>query len=87
MTNTLKESMMNTRTMILAFCLVGSLAGCSNMSTTEQRTLSGGAIGTASGALIAGLTKGNPLTGALIGAAVGTAGGYLYDQHEKSEGN
>jgi osmotically inducible lipoprotein OsmB len=87
MTNTLKESMMNTRKMVLTVCLVGSLAGCSNMSTTEQRTLSGAAIGTASGALIAGLTKGNPLTGALIGAAVGTAGGYLYDQHEKSEGN
>lgn len=78
---------MNTRKMVLAFCLVGSLAGCSNMSTTDKRLASGAAIGTASGALIAGLTKGNPWTGALMGAAAGTVGGYLYDKHEKSEGN
>ena len=78
---------MKTRKLVLACCLVGSLAGCSNMSTTEKRTTTGAAIGTASGALIAGLTKGNPWTGALIGAAAGTAGGYLYDKHEKSKGN
>jgi osmotically inducible lipoprotein OsmB len=78
---------MKTRRMVLAFCLVGSLAGCSNMSTSDKHLATGAAIGTASGALIAGLTKGNPWTGALIGAAVGTAGGYLYNQHEKSEGN
>ena len=65
--------------------LVGLLAGCESMSTTEKRTLSGTAIGTAGGALIGGIT-GKPLTGAAIGAAAGTAGGFLYDRHKKSEG-
>lgn len=78
---------MKTRKQILTVCLITGLAGCSNMSTTEQRTLSGAAIGTAGGALIAGLTHGNAGTGALIGAAAGAAGGWLYDHHEKSEGN
>lgn len=87
MTNSYKELMMKTRKQILALCLIAGLAGCSNMSTTEQRTLSGAAIGTAGGALIAGLTHGNVGVGALIGAAAGTAGGWLYDHHEKSEGN
>ena len=60
-------------------------AGCSNMNSTEQRVLSGGAIGAGAGAvagaLIPGLSVGG---GALIGAGVGAAGGYIYDQtHSK----
>ena len=43
---------------ILALCLVTGLAGCANMSDTEQRTLSGTGIGAAGGAVIAGLTHG-----------------------------
>ena len=78
---------MKTRKLILALCLVTGLAGCANMSNTEQRTLSGSAIGTAGGALIAGLTGGNMLGGAAIGAAVGAASGYLSDRHEQAEGN
>jgi uncharacterized membrane protein len=56
------------------------------MSSGEQRTLSGAAMGAAGGALIGELAKGKPLTGAAIGAAAGALGGYLYDRHEKSEG-
>ena len=78
---------MKTRKLILTLCLVTGLASCANMSDTEQRTLSGSAIGTAGGALVAGLTGGNVLGGAAIGAAVGAASGYLYDRHEKAEGN
>jgi len=66
--------------------LVGVLAGCANMSSTEQRTLSGAAIGTAGGALIGGVASGRPLTGAAIGAAAGAVGGWLYDRHEKNQG-
>jgi uncharacterized membrane protein len=87
MTTTQPESMMKTRKLILALCLATGLAGCANMSDTEQRTLSGSAIGTAGGALVAGLTGGNVLGGAAIGAAVGAASGWLYDRHEKTEGN
>jgi osmotically inducible lipoprotein OsmB len=80
-----KESMMNTRNLVVACCLVGGLAGCANMSSGEQRTLSGAAIGTAAGALVGGLATGRPMTGAAIGAAAGAAGGWLYDRHERSE--
>ena len=61
------------------------LGGCSGMSYTEQRTLSGGAIGAAGGAVI-GAAAGSPGTGAAIGAGAGLLGGYLYDQYQKSQG-
>ncbi len=73
----------NTR-LLVTLGLVGVLAGCSSMSTTEKRTLTGTAIGTAGGAAI-GAATGKPLTGAAIGAAAGTAGGYLYDRHKRNQ--
>ena len=54
---------------------------CSGMSYTEQRTLSGGAIGAAGGALI-GAAAGSAATG----GGAGLLGDYLYDQYEKSQG-
>ena len=77
---------MNTRNLVIACCLVGGLTGCANMSSGEQRTMSGAAIGAAAGGLILGLASGRPLRGVAMGAAAGAAGGYLYDRHEKSEG-
>lgn len=73
------------RITLATVCLVGFLAGCANMSSGEQRTLSGAAIGTAAGAVIGTLATGQPRTGAAIGAAAGAAGGWLYDRHEKNE--
>ena len=61
------------------------VGGCSGMSTTQQRTLSGGAIGAGSGALI-GWAAGCPACGAAIGGGAGLLGGYAYDQYEKSQG-
>jgi uncharacterized membrane protein len=81
-----KESMMKTRNLVVACCLVGGLTGCANMSSGEQRTLSGAGIGAAAGALVGELAVGRPMAGAAVGAAVGGASGYLYDRHEKSEG-
>lgn len=78
---------MNARNLILISCLAAALGGCSNMSSTEQRTLSGTAIGTAGGALLGEVLTGQPLTGAAIGAAAGAASGYLYDRHEKKQGD
>jgi osmotically inducible lipoprotein OsmB len=71
----------------LALTLVVLLfaGACSGMSYTEQRVLSGGAIGAAGGAAI-GAAAGSPGTGAAIGAGAGLLGGYLYDQHQKSQG-
>ncbi len=72
---------------ILAVLAAGTLlAGCSNMTETQQRTLSGGAIGTAGGAAL-GAIGGNPLLGAGAGAAAGALGGYVYDQHQKASGD
>jgi hypothetical protein len=50
------------------------------MSNKEQRMLSGSAMGAGTGLVIGG-----PV-GAIVGAGVGAAGGYAYDQHQKSEG-
>ena len=56
--------MQRTKRFLVTLGLVGVLGGCSSMSDTEQRTLSGAAIGTAGGALIGGMASGRPLTGA-----------------------
>jgi hypothetical protein len=72
---------------LLALPLVAalSLTGCSNMTTTQQRELSGGAIGAAAGAGITALAGGNPIWGAIGGAAVGVLGGFVYDKHEQGQ--
>lgn len=57
--------------------------GCAGMSQTQQRTLSGGAMGAAGGALI-GAMAGDAAWGAAIGGAVGATGGFLYGKHKKS---
>jgi hypothetical protein len=59
-----------------------ALGGCSNMTTAQQRELSGGAIGAGAGAAITAIAGGNPIWGAIGGAAVGTLGGFLYNKHE-----
>jgi osmotically inducible lipoprotein OsmB len=61
------------------------LGGCSGMSSTQQRVLSGGAIGASSGALI-GWAAGSPAAGAAIGGGAGMLGGFLYDQVQKYRG-
>lgn len=60
--------------------LVAFLAGCAGMSPTEQRVLSGGAIGAGAGALVGGAAFGNPAAGAAIGGAAGLVGGVIVDQ-------
>jgi uncharacterized protein YcfJ len=61
-----------------------ALAGCAGMSDTQQRSLSGGAIGAGAGAVV-GAIAGNTALGAAVGAAGGAAGGYLYDRYEKTK--
>ena len=70
---------------IVVLALALSLGGCSGMSTTQQRVVSGGAIGASGGALI-GWAAGSPAAGAAIGGGAGLVGGYIYDQYEKSRG-
>ncbi len=66
-----------TKTLIAVPLAAALLVGCSGMSNTQQKMLSGGAIGAAAGAGITAIAGGNPIWGAIGGAAVGTAGGYL----------
>lgn len=54
-----------------------TLGACENMSETQQRTLSGGAIGAAGGAALGAVTGGSAAAGALIGGAVGAGAGYV----------
>ncbi|BBK42508.1 hypothetical protein STVA_25280 [Allostella vacuolata] len=60
------------------------LTGCAGMSQTDQRVLSGGAIGAGGGAVL-GAIGGDAGLGAILGGAAGLAGGYLWDQHKQSE--
>lgn len=73
------------KVLILVVLLAFVFTGCSGMSYTEQRVLSGGAIGAAGGAAI-GAAAGSPATGAAIGAGTGLLGGFIYDRYEKSQG-
>ena len=68
---------------LVATTTLALLAGCSNMSDTEQRLLSGGALGAAGGAALGAVTGGLGIgTGAAIGGAVGVAAGYIVDRVE-----
>ena len=60
------------------------LTGCAGMSQTDQRVLSGGAIGAGGGAVL-GAIGGNAGLCAVLGGAAGLAGGYLWDQHKQAE--
>ena len=67
---------------LAALALLGT-AACSNMNDTQQRTLSGGAIGAGVGTVGAAITGGCIWCGTLIGGAVGAGSGYVYDQVKK----
>ena len=60
------------------------LAGCADMTPTQQRALSGTAIGAGGGAVI-GAIAGNAGLGAGIGAAAGLAGGLIVDQSRRNQ--
>lgn len=73
------------RTTVIVSALALGLGACSGMSTTQQRTVSGGAIGAGVGAAGTLATGGCVACGAAIGAGVGAAGGYIYDRLEKAD--
>ncbi|MDP2206794.1 MAG: hypothetical protein Q8K65_10870 [Alphaproteobacteria bacterium] len=76
-----KFSISNT-TLSATVCLL-LLAGCSDMSRTQQRTLSGAGIGAGVGVVGTAVTGGCISCGALIGGAAGAGAGYLYDKTKK----
>lgn len=77
--------------MIRKFAAIGTvglaltLGACENMSNTQQRTLSGGALGAAGGAALTAITGGSVAAGALIGGAVGAGAGYVTSDKKKDD--
>lgn len=69
---------------LLAALLAVPLAGCADLSPTQQRALTGTTGGAAGGAII-GAIAGNAGMGAAIGAATGLASGLVYDYHKRTE--
>lgn len=69
---------------LVTMVLIMLTAGCAGLTPTEQRTLSGTALGAAGGAIV-GAIAGDAGVGALIGGAAGATGGFLYGKHKESE--
>lgn len=67
--------MMHGSRVILVIASLAVLSGCSGMTHQQQRTLSGGAIGAAGGAVITAVVGGPVLLGTAIGAGVGALAG------------
>ncbi|MDF2235755.1 glycine zipper family protein [Albimonas sp. CAU 1670] len=58
--------------------------GCAGMSDTEQRALTGTAVGAAGGAVV-GAIAGDTAMGAAIGAGAGLVGGLVVDKVQKDK--
>ena len=71
-----------TASALAVLCLL-TLGACSDMSRTQQRTLSGAAIGAGVGTVGTAMTGGCVSCGAAIGAGVGAGAGYVIDRMEK----
>lgn len=67
---------------LAALCLAA--AGCAGMSDTEQRALTGTAVGAGGGAVV-GAIAGNTVAGAAIGAGAGLVGGLVVDKVQKDK--
>ena len=74
------------KAIVLIVVLALALGGCSGMNATQERVLSGGAIGATGGAII-GAAAGSPAVGAAIGGGAGLLVGLIYDQYERSRGH
>ena len=71
---------MRSLTLPVVFAAALALGACSGLNQTEQRVLSGGAIGAGVGAAGTLITGGCVACGAAIGGAVGAGAGYVIDQ-------
>ena len=76
-----------TQTLGKSALIVGLLAltGCADMTSQQQRMVSGGAAGAAIGAVGTVMTGGCIPCGAAIGGAVGTGAGYVIDKMDKNK--
>lgn len=70
---------------LIAIPALALSVGCTNMTPTEQSTLSGAAIGAPGGAAIGGLSGGNAGVGAVIGGAAGAVVGNIYGRNQQQQ--
>ncbi len=67
--------------LLLAAATSAMLAGCANMTETQQTTAKGAGIGAVAGAVLGSRGgAGGAARGAVIGGALGAGGGYLWSQ-------
>lgn len=78
----MKATRSKRRSTLLALAASISLlaGGCAGLSQTEQRVLSGGAIGAGLGTAGAVIVGGPLIVGAALGAGAGAVGGYVVDE-------
>lgn len=67
--------MTNIARALVVVLAAGSLCACSGLTRTQQRVLSGGAIGAAGGAVVSAVVGGPVLLGAAVGAGAGAVAG------------
>jgi len=72
------------RKIAIALALLVPVAGCADLTPTQQRAMTGTGIGAAGGAVI-GAMAGNAGMGALAGAGAGLIGGLAVDQVRRNE--
>lgn len=72
------------RGIIVAAVLALGLGGCTGMTDTQQRAMTGSVGGAGVGAVL-GAIGGNAGLGAVAGGVAGLAGGLIYDQVKKNE--
>ena len=69
--------------LLMIAALVCSACGCAGLSPTDQRMLSGGAIGSAAGVGAAAIIGAPLIVGVAAGAAAGAVGGVLVDEMQR----
>ncbi len=69
--------------LIILASIILPIAGCAGMSETQQRTVSGGAIGAGAGLGIAALSGGNLWVGTAVGAGAGALTGYIIGESNR----
>ena len=79
-----KDMIMRSTRIALVLVSALGLSACGDLNQTQQRTATGALGGGVLGGVI-GSFSGNAGLGALLGAGVGGAGGYLYDQSQRSQ--
>jgi hypothetical protein len=69
--------------LLVIAALVCSVSGCAGLTPTDQRMLSGGAIGSAAGLGAAAVIGAPLIVGVAAGAAAGAVGGVLVDEMQR----